>query len=137
MSDEERAQVKRFIAEVCPHYYDNTYCSVPNRNLVLIIVESLHTWPIGMEVDGREVTPVLNRLVAGDSVIYAPHVLFQTSHGHSSDAHFIYNTGLAPLLDGVVAVDWGDGNYPTLAAALDGYDWCELEPERDSPHLWL
>lgn len=126
VSDEERAQVKRFIAEECPHYYDNAYCSVPNRNLVLIIVESLHTWPIGMEVDGREVTPVLNRLVAGDSVIYAPHVLFQTSHGHSSDAHFIYNTGLAPLLDGVVAVDWGDGNYPTLAAALDGYDCREI-----------
>ena len=126
VSEEERAQVKRFIAEECPHYEDNAYCSVPDRNLVLIIVESLHTWPIGMDVDGREVTPVLNRLVAGDSVIYAPHVLFQTSHGHSSDAHFIYNTGLAPLLDGVVAVDWGDSNYPTLAAALNGYDCREI-----------
>lgn len=126
VSDEERAEVKRYLAEECPHYYDNAYCSVPGRNLVLIIVESLHTWPIGMEVDDREVTPVLNRLVTGDSVIYAPHVLFQTSHGHSSDAHFIYNTGLAPLLDGVVAVDWGDGNYPTLAAALDGYDCREI-----------
>ena len=126
VSDEERARVKRFIAEDCPHYYDNSFCSLPGRNLVLLIVESLHTWPIGMEIDGREVTPVLNRLVAGDSVIYAPHVLFQTSHGHSSDAHFIYNTGLTPLLDGVVAVDWGDGNYPTLAAALNGYDCREI-----------
>ena len=126
LSDDERATVQRFLAEQCPQYTDNPYCSQSGRNLVLIIVESLHTWPIGMEVDGREVTPVLNRLVAGDSVIYAPHVLFQTSHGHSSDAHFIYNTGLAPLRDGVVAVDWGDGNYPTLAAALDSYDCREI-----------
>lgn len=126
VTDEERAMVDRFLAEDCPQYSDNTYCGIEGRNLVLIIVESLHSWPIGMEVDGCEVTPILNRLVTGDSVIYAPHVLFQTSHGHSSDAHFIYNTGLLPLRDGVVAVHHGDGPYPTLAAALDGYDCREI-----------
>ncbi len=126
VTDDERAIVDHFLAEECPQYSDNPYCNTPGRNLVLIIVESLHTWPIGMQVDGREVTPVLNRLVASDSVIYAPHVLFQTSHGHSSDAHFIYNTGLLPLRDGVVAVHHGDGPYPTLAAALDGYDCREI-----------
>ena len=126
VTDDERAMLDRFLADECPRYSDNPYCHVPRRNLVLIIVESLHTWPIGMQVDGREVTPVMNRLVAGDSVIYAPHVLFQTSHGHSSDAHFIYNTGLLPLCDGVVAVHHGDGPYPTLAAALAGYDCREV-----------
>lgn len=126
VTDEERAMVDRFLADDCPNYTDNPYSADGRRNLVLIIVESLHTWPIGMQVDGREVTPVMNSLVAGDSVIYAPHVLFQTSHGHSSDAHFIYNTGLLPLRDGVVAVHHGDGPYPTLAAALPGYDCREI-----------
>ena len=126
VTDEERAMVDRFLAEDCPNYTDNSHSADGRRNLVLIIVESLHTWPIGMQVDGREVTPVMNSLVAGDSVIYAPHVLFQTSHGHSSDAHFIYNTGLLPLRDGVVAVHHGDGPYPTLAAALPGYDCREI-----------
>jgi len=126
VTDEERAMVDRFLAEDCPNYTDNPYSADGRRNLVLIIVESLHTWPIGMQVDGRAVTPVMNSLVAGDSVIYAPHVLFQTSHGHSSDAHFIYNTGLLPLRDGVVAVHHGDGPYPTLAAALPGYDCREI-----------
>ncbi len=126
VTDEERTMVERFINEQCPHYTDNPYCKTADRNLVLIIVESLHSWPIGMRVDGREVTPVLNRLVAGDSVIYAPHMLFQTSHGHSSDAHFIYNTGLLPLRDGVVAVNWGNIPYPSLAEALDGYDCREI-----------
>ena len=126
LTDDERAEVKRFIAEDCPHYNDNQFCSKEQRNLVLIIVESLHTWPIGMEVDGREVTPAMNRLIASDSVIYAPHVMFQTSHGHSSDAHFIYNTGLLPLRDGVVAVNWGCGPYPSLGEALAGYDRREV-----------
>ena len=126
LTDEERAMVQRFLQEECPHYSDNAYCAVPQRNLVLIIVESLHTWPIGMVVDGREVTPVLNGLVKSDGTIYAPHVLFQTSHGHSSDAHFIYNTGLAPLRDGAVAVNYGDGPYPSLAEALEGYDCREV-----------
>ena len=53
LTDEERAMVQRFLQEECPHYGDNDYCAVPQSNLVLIIVESLHTWPIGMEVDGR------------------------------------------------------------------------------------
>ena len=126
VTDEERAEVQRFLEEECPQYSDNRFSDGSRPNLVLFIVESLHTWPIGMEVDGREVTPVLNRLVAGDSVIYAPHVLFQTSHGHSSDAHFIYNTGLLPLRDGVVAVHHGEGPYPTLAQALTGYDCREI-----------
>jgi phosphoglycerol transferase MdoB-like AlkP superfamily enzyme len=126
VTDDDRAMLDRFLEEDCPHYTDNSYCSKERRNLVLIIVESLHTWPIGMEVDGHEVSPVLNSLVAGDSVIYAPHVLFQTSHGHSSDAHFIYNTGLLPLRDAAVAVNHGGGHYPTLAAALEGYDCREV-----------
>ena len=128
ITSDERAQLQSFLDQDCPHYSDNNYCRVAQRNLVLLIVESLHTWPIGMTVDGREVTPVLNALVSGEQqgVIYAPHVLFQTSHGHSSDAHFIYNTGLLPLLGGAVAVSHGDGPYPTLAAALVGYDCREV-----------
>lgn len=126
VTDEERAELQRYLDEVCPHYTDNRFSDGSRPNLVLVIVESLHTWPIGMEIEGREVTPVLNRLIAGDSVIYVPHVLFQTSHGHSSDAHFIYNTGLLPLRDGVVAVHHGDGPYPSLAAALAGYDCREI-----------
>ena len=123
VTDAERAEIDRFLHEQCPQYHDNRYCIAPlQRNLVLIIVESLHTWPIGMQVDGREVTPTLNRLIAAEGAIYAPHVLFQTGHGHSSDAHFIYNTGLLPLRDDVVAVDYGDGPYPSLADALKGYD---------------
>ena len=126
VSDADRAEVEKFLAGDCPHYTDNRFAAGERRNLVLIIVESLHTWPIGMQVDGRDVTPVFNSLVAGDSVIYAPHVLFQTSHGHSSDAHFIYNTGLLPLRDAAVAVNRGGGPYPTLAAALPGYDCREI-----------
>lgn len=125
ITDEERAMAQRFVEESWSLDADTTR---QRPNLVLVIVESLHSWPIGLKVDGREVTPVLNRLVDGTpGVIYAPYVLFQTSHGHSSDAHFIYNTGLLPLRDGVVAVRHGNGPYPTLAAALgQEYDCREV-----------
>ena len=122
LTDDERAEVQRFLDEECPHYTDNRFALTGGRNLVLIIVESLHTWPIGMQVEGREVTPTLNRLIAAEGTIYAPHVLFQTGHGHSSDAHFMYNTGMLPLRDDVVSVYYGDGPYPSLARALKGYD---------------
>lgn len=135
VTDAERATIDRFLQDQCPQYDDNRYCEAPlQRNLVFIVVESLHTWPIGMEVEGREVTPTLNRLIAAEGTIYAPHVLFQTGHGHSSDAHFIYNTGLLPLRDDVVAVYYGDGPYPSLASALTGYD-CRMAV-CDEKHYW-
>ena len=131
ITDSDREMAQHFVEEKFHPTHTGNAGYHPRHwhpNLVLVIVESLHTWPIGMRVDGREVTPVLNKLVDGTpGVIYAPHVLFQTSHGHSSDAHFIYNTGLLPLRDGAVAVRHGDGPYPTLAAALgDEYDCREV-----------
>ena len=135
VTDAERADIDRFLHDQCPKYSDNRFCAEPlQRNLVLIVVESLHTWPIGMEVEGREVTPTLNRLIAAEGTIYAPHLLFQTGHGHSSDAHFIYNTGLLPLRDDVVAVYYGDGPYPSLASALSGYD--SRMAVCDEKHYW-
>lgn len=134
LSDAEQIEIARFISNECPHYSDNPY-GQPGKNLILIIVESLHSWPIGYRVQGREVTPTLNRLADADSTVTALRMVAQTSHGRSSDAHFMYNTGLLPLRDGAVAMSNGSQHYPTLAEAL-GSDYDCREIIADKPWFW-
>lgn len=48
-------------------------------NLVIIFWESLESWPIGMKVEGKELTPNLNRMLRDSAMrsFYAPRVLSQ------------------------------------------------------------
>ena len=118
VSAEQKEQAKIFIENEVPTYTDNPYCIAPSRNLVLLMVESLNAWVIDLEIDGREVCPVLNSLVADTTSIACTQMMAQVKNGRSSDGMFMYNTGLLPLTGGSVAMDYGDNSYPTLAQAL-------------------
>ena len=124
LTAEESRQVEAFLSGV-PQYSDNLY-GQPGKNLILIIVESLNAWAIDLKVDGREVTPVLNRLCADSTAMVSLHMKTQVKTGHSSDGHFMYNTGLLPLTSESVAMNYGNRDYPSLAKALKGYDSFEV-----------
>lgn len=86
----------------------------------MIIVESLNSWLINFKLDSIEVTPHLNQLCQENNSILALHIQPQVKSGRSSDAHFMYNTGLLPINNGAVAVRFGEAEYPSLAKALKG-----------------
>ncbi|MDE6126359.1 MAG: LTA synthase family protein, partial [Muribaculaceae bacterium] len=73
---------------------------VPPRNVIVILAESLESWVIGTEIDGIEITPNLNRLVAEDSTLYAPNMLTQVRGARSIDAQLLMHTGLFPVAYG-------------------------------------
>lgn len=133
MTEEEEAAIKQYIEKEIPCYTDNTYAS-GRQNLILIIVESLNSWAIDLKIDGREVTPVLNGLVADSANIVALNVQGQVKNGRSSDGKFIYDTGLLPLLDKAVVMHYGNAPYPSLAKALKGCHAMEIC--MDAPGLW-
>lgn len=88
------------------------------RSLVLIICESLESWPIGAEVDGKPVTPYLNTLVADSTTFYAPKVLTQVCAGHSIDGQLMYTTGLLPTAGFVYSMKYPHNAYPSLNKIL-------------------
>ncbi len=124
LSDDERQQIEQFLA-ANPHYTDNAYGQT-GKNLILIVVESLNAWVVDLTIDGRPVTPVLNSLCADSTALVALHMKTQVKNGHSSDGHFMYNTGLLPLTSESVAMNYGNRDYPSLAKALKGYDSFEV-----------
>lgn len=105
-----------------------------DKNLILIIVESLNAWTVNKSYDGRELAPTLNRLIKQDGTISCLHVTPQVRDGGSSDGQMIYNTGLLPLKEGSAALSFGDNAFPSIAKALaypeskeiiveEGYIW--------------
>jgi lipoteichoic acid synthase len=67
------------------------------KNLIFIIVESYLAQTSDLVVDGKEITPFMNRLKRDSTVYYNGHMHSNTNIGESSDGQFIYMTGLLPL----------------------------------------
>lgn len=91
-----------------------------SKNLIFIIVESLASDAIGAEIAGVAVAPTLDSLASDSTAIVFRRMQAQVNHGRSSDGQFIYNTGLLPLRNNVVAKRFPSANYPSIAKAL-GY----------------
>ena len=67
------------------------------KNLIFIIVESYMSVTSDLTVNGKEITPFLNRLKRDSTVYYNGHVRPNITIGESSDGQLIYMTGLLPM----------------------------------------
>lgn len=67
------------------------------KNLIFIVVESYMAVTSDLVVDGKEITPFLNRLKRDRTVYYNGHVRPNITIGESSDGQLIYMTGLLPM----------------------------------------
>ena len=132
LSEEETAQVSAFFNHPEPALVDSV--SNADKNLILIIVESLNSWVVGKSFDGREITPTLNSLCRQSGSIVGLKMIPQIKGGRSSDGQMIYNIGLLPIKDGAAAVRFGDCDYPSLAKALNRNNSFEVICE--SAGLW-
>lgn len=118
-TEAERKAVGKFIADTPPKTKINVY---PRRNTVLILCESLESWPIGLRINGFEVTPRLNAITASDSALYYPNVITQVGAGRSIDAQLMIFTGLLPPSRGVWATKYCNNTFPSLIKALKERD---------------
>lgn len=66
-------------------------------NVVFIVLESYLSAPIGLLVDGKEVTPTLNALREDTLVYYNTQVKPNITIGEFGDGQFVYMTGILPL----------------------------------------
>jgi len=64
------------------------------RSVIIVQLESVQSMVMGVSVEGRELTPVLNSLA--QETWYFPNAVQQTGVGNTSDAEFVVNTSLFP-----------------------------------------
>lgn len=118
LSREELFDVRDFIASHCPAPLDSIAELNKDKNIVLIIVESLNANVIDRRVAGREVTPTLNSLVRSPGTLAALNVVPQIKDGGSSDGQLIYNTGMLPLASGAASMQCSNNRYESLVNLL-------------------
>lgn len=112
LTPEEQDKIRSFIPD------DPATRAFTPKNLILILIESLESWPLFSQVNGRPVTPFLNSLLNDTRTWHTPYLLPQTHDGGSIDAQLILNTGLLPPRNGAFAFLYEDHLYPSLSAIL-------------------
>ena len=110
--------------------------SLLRKNLVIILCESLESWPIGKKIEGKEVTPFINSLIADSTTFYAPNVVSQVGNGRSIDAQLIILAGLLPMRHGVYAYDASENQFYTLPEAVKQYGGRSYLLTCDKPYVW-
>ena len=112
-----REEVKTWFA-LQPNYVPLSDSISERKNLVIVLCESLESWVIGLRMEGKEITPNLNRAIADAQTLYAPNTLTQVKGGRSIDCQLLLNAGLLPLRSGCYAMKYTGNNYHTLTKAM-------------------
>ena len=96
--------------------------SASGMNLIVVQMEAIQEFVINRTINGREITPNLNRLAREG--LYFENLYCQTADGNTSDAEFIFNTSLYPANEGAVFNLYFENTYHSLAQTLaaKGYD---------------
>lgn len=91
------------------------------KNLIVVQVEALQTFVINREINGKEITPNLNKLIKES--LYFDNFYYQAAGGKTSDAEFITNTSLYPVQEGSVYFRYPNNEYMSLPNLLkeEGY----------------
>ena len=96
------------------------YGIAKKKNIIKIHLESFQTFLINKKVNGKEVTPFLNKLSTGnDDFRYYPNFFHQTGQGKTSDSEFTMDNSLYGLPQGSAYSLKGDNTYLSLPAILD------------------
>lgn len=104
------------------------------KNLIVIQVESLQAFAVGLRVGGVEVTPNINHLVRES--LYFPRTFNQTAGGNSSDAEFMVNTSLFPTAKGVAYVRFAGNSFNSLGSLLKAQGYSTIALHGDRPGFW-
>ena len=101
--DKEIKLTEEDVQEIEKEYSDHclrvTKRTAPDsvQNIIFILVESYLSVTSDLVVDGKEITPNLNKLKRDSTIYFNSHMRPNVSIGESADGQFIYMTGLLPL----------------------------------------
>ena len=113
--------------------WKNKYTGIfEGKNIISIHLESMQNFLIGLEFNGEEVTPNLNKLVKKS--LYFSNFYAQVSVGTSSDSEFTLNTSLMPTNNGTAFVSYFDREYVSIAKLLKekGYNTFSMHANNGS-----
>jgi phosphoglycerol transferase MdoB-like AlkP superfamily enzyme len=123
LSPEALAETTRWFVERAPLRagVGEFFGVAKGANLVMVQVESLQGFVIGLEIEGREVTPFLNRW--RQEALWFSNVTDQTGGGRSADSELATQVSLLPPSGGAAAFRFAGNDFTGLAEVLAEHDY--------------
>lgn len=132
--DEKAKEFREFYAnqeEAETNEYTNIF---KGKNVIVIHAESIQNFTIGLEFNGVELTPNLNKL--SSEGLYFSNFYAQESVGTSSDTEFTMNTGLLPATSGTVFMNYWDRDYITIPKLLKEQNYYTFSMHANNGTFW-
>lgn len=133
LTDKDEADIKELFEVKKEDLPNNKYFGMAKgKNLLYIQVESLESFVIGQKINGKEITPNLNKLTQNG--LYFKNIFEQVNEGTSSDADLMVNTSMLPLRKGSTFFRYPNTNYNSLPNILEGegYSTTAIHPDKGS-----
>lgn len=94
-----------------------------DMNVVYLHLESFQTFLIDYKINGKEVTPYLNKLARNSETLYWDNFFHQTGQGKTSDAEFMLENSMFGLPQGSAFITKGQNTYQAAPNILknEGY----------------
>jgi lipoteichoic acid synthase len=110
------------VKNVQPPAEPKLFGSAEGKNLIILQMESMQNFLVGLSIEGQEITPNLNKLVKENS--YFSHFYQQVGQGNTSDAEFVVNTSLYIPPRGAATQVYAGKELPSLPKLVKsvGYD---------------
>lgn len=133
--DEAVKNFNEFFADKPNEGNKNKYTGVlKDMNVIFVHMESIHNYLIGMEVNGVEITPTINKL--SKEGMYFNNFYPQISVGTSSDTEFTLNSSLMPSSSGTVFMSYYKNSYVTIPRLLSDRGYYTFSSHANSPSMW-
>ena len=133
LTEEENDQINQYYNWKNENLPDNEYAGISkNKNLIVIQVESLESFVLGKEINGKKITPVMDELI--QKGLYFPNIYEQVNEGTSSDSDLMVNTSMLPLRRGSTFFRYPNATYNSLPIILRnaGYTSSSIHPDKGS-----
>ncbi|MFZ3130761.1 MAG: LTA synthase family protein [Desulfosporosinus sp.] len=138
LTPEENQEIKSWFAQKQENLPTNAYNGIyKGQNLLIIQVESLENFVINQKVNGQEITPNLNKLLANS--LYFSNFYEQVYNGSSADADLMTNTSVYPIRTGAAFFRFPNNIYNSLPKILRGvgYSTLAIHPDKGSYWNWM
>ncbi len=107
------------------------------KNVIIIHLESFQQFLIGYKVNGKEVTPNLNKFFHNQHTLAFDNFYHQVAQGKTSDAEMMLENSLFGLPQGSAMVTYGAQNtYQAAPAMLDQKGYTTAAFHGDVPSFW-
>lgn len=134
LSSERVTEIKSYLEDNNQITGSNLRGEAQGKNLIVIQVEALQQFAINKKVDGKEITPNLNKWI--NKSLYFDNYFYQVAGGNTSDAEFMSNNSLYPAASGAAYYTYSGNQYNSLASQLKNNDYYTAALHGYSEGFW-